>query len=92
MIFEKETGSSKQKGSNTNTRTSNVFRVPCIIDRTDLGVLVDRDCCESGFRECEGLEDAPSHAIKVVSLHHMEARLVAMHRMQNDLGENGVRP
>lgn len=62
-----------------------MVRDPCIIDRADLGVLVNRNCCEGGFRECEGLEDAPSDAIKVISLHHMEARLVAMHRMQNDL-------
>lgn len=63
----------------------NVFGGPCIIDRTDLGVLIDRDCGEGGFGECEGLEDAPSHAIKVVSLHHMEARLISMHGMQNEL-------
>lgn len=80
MIFQKETEKNRFQLTKRN-----VFRGPCIIDRTDLGVLIDRDCGEGGFRECEGLEDAPSHAIKVVSLHHVEARLVTMHRMQNDL-------
>lgn len=85
MIFQKETGKKKTNNNRLQLTIRNVFGGPCIIDRTDLGVLIDRDCDEGGFGECEGLEDAPSHAIKVVSLHHMEARLVSMHGMQNEL-------
>lgn len=55
---------------------------------TDLVVLVNRDGCEYGFGECEGLEDAPSDLVEVVCLDHVEARLVAVHGLQDDLQQS----
>lgn len=58
---------------------------------TDLGVLVGCDRCEGSLREGEGLENTPADTEQVVSLDDVEARVVAMHRVQNDLqeGETG---
>lgn len=52
---------------------------------TDLGVLVGSDCCEGSLWEGEGLENTPAGAEQVVRLNDVEARVVAMHGMQNDL-------
>lgn len=52
---------------------------------TDRGVLVRCDRGEGSLREGEGLEDAPAHTEQVVCLDDVEARVVAMHGVQNDL-------
>lgn len=51
----------------------------------DLGVLVGGDGREGGLREGEGLEDAPADAVEVVSLNNVEARVVAVHGVEDDL-------
>lgn len=52
---------------------------------TDLSVLVRCDRCEGSLGEGEGLENTPADAEQVVRLHYVEARVVAMHGVQNDL-------
>lgn len=52
---------------------------------TDLGVLVGCDGGEGRLREGEGLENAPADAEEVICLHDVEARVVAMHGVQDDL-------
>ncbi len=52
---------------------------------TDLGVLVRCDCCEGRLREGEGLENTPADTEEVVCLHNVEAWVVPMHRVQDDL-------
>lgn len=51
----------------------------------DLGVLVGGDGGEGGLGEGEGLEDAPADAVEVVGLHDVEARVVAVHGVEDDL-------
>lgn len=52
---------------------------------TDLGVLVRSDRCEGSLREGEGLKNTPAHTEQVVRLNDVEARVVAMHWVQDDL-------
>lgn len=52
---------------------------------THLGVLVGCDRREGRLGEGEGLENAPADAEQVVRLHDVEARVVAVHGVQNDL-------
>lgn len=54
---------------------------------THLVVLVGGDRHEGRLREGEGLEDAPAHAEEVVSLHQVEARMVAVHGVEDNLEE-----
>lgn len=49
-------------------------------------VLVGSDRGEDSLREAEHLEDAPAHAEEVIGLHDVEARLVTVHGVQDDLG------
>lgn len=51
----------------------------------NLGVLVGGDGGEGGLGEGEGLEDAPADAVEVVGLHNVEARVVAVHGVKDDL-------
>lgn len=55
------------------------------VRETDLGVLVCCDRREGSLREGEGLEDTPADAEQVVRLDDVEARVVAVHGVQNDL-------
>lgn len=55
----------------------------------DLSVLVGSDCSEGSLREGEGLENTPAHTEQVVCLDNVEARMVAMHGVQNDLQTRG---
>lgn len=50
-------------------------------------VLVGSDRGEDSLREAEHLEDAPADAEEIVGLHDVEARLVAVHGVQDDLGQ-----
>lgn len=52
---------------------------------TDLGVLVRCDRREGSLGEGEGLENTPADTEQVVRLDDVEARVVAMHGVQNDL-------
>lgn len=58
------------------------------VSQTDLGILVGGDRREGRLGEGEGLEDAPADAEQVVSLDDVEARVVAMHGVQNNLQNN----
>lgn len=58
---------------------------------THLGVLVGCDGREGSLREGEGLENTPADAEHVVRLDDVEARVVAMHGVQNDLQTGGER-
>lgn len=49
-------------------------------------VLVGSDRGEDSLREAEHLEDAPADTEQVVGLHDVEARLVTVHGVQDDLG------
>lgn len=49
-------------------------------------VLVGSDRGEDSLREAEHLEDAPAHAEEVIGLHDVEAWLVTVHGVQDDLG------
>lgn len=53
--------------------------------KAHLVVLVGGDRHERRLREREGLEDAPADAEEVVGLDEVETRMVAMHRVQDDL-------
>lgn len=53
----------------------------------DLSVLVGCDRCEGSLREGEGLENTPADTEQVVCLDDVEAWVVAMHGVQNDLQE-----
>lgn len=57
--------------------------------KANLGVLVGRDSSEGGLWERESLEHTPSHAVEVIGLHDVEAGMVAMHGMQDDLRHRG---
>lgn len=57
---------------------------------TDLSVLVGSDCSEGSLREGEGLENTPAHTEQVVCLDNVEARMVAMHGVQNDLQTRNI--
>lgn len=52
---------------------------------TDLGVLVRCDGGEGRLGEGEGLENTPADTEEVVCLDEVEARVVAMHGVQDDL-------
>lgn len=52
---------------------------------TDLCVLVGSDSGEGSLRESEGLEDTPADTEEIICLNDVESRVVAMHRVQNDL-------
>lgn len=49
-------------------------------------VLVGSDRSEDSLREAEHLEDAPADTEQIVCLHDVEARLVTVHGVQDDLG------
>lgn len=51
----------------------------------DLGVLVGGDGHEGGLREGKRLEDTPADAVEVVGLNNVEARVVAVHGVEDDL-------
>lgn len=53
--------------------------------RTDLCVLVGSDRSEGRLGESESLENTPADTEQVVSLNDVEARVVAVHWVQNDL-------
>ena len=57
---------------------------------TDPGVLVGGDGRERSLWEGEGLENTPADAEQVVCLDDVEARVVAMHGVQNDLKKRGI--
>lgn len=48
-------------------------------------VLVGSDRSEDSLREAEHLEDAPADTEEIVCLHDVEARLVTVHGVQDDL-------
>lgn len=50
-------------------------------------VLVGSDRGEHSLREAEHLEDAPADTEEVICLHDVEARLVTVHGVQDDLGQ-----
>lgn len=49
-------------------------------------VLVGSDRGEDSLREAEHLEDAPADTEEVIGLHDVEARLVSVHGVQDNLG------
>lgn len=64
--------------------------MPCCASdcsETDLSVLVSSDGGEGGLREGKGLEYTPAYTVHVVCLDNVEARVVAMHGVQNYLKE-----
>lgn len=50
-------------------------------------VLVGSNRSEDCLREAEDLEDAPADAEEVICLHNVEARLVTVHGVENDLAQ-----
>lgn len=48
-------------------------------------VLISSDRDEFRFGKREGVENVPSHAEDVVCLHHVDTRLVLVHRIENYL-------
>lgn len=52
---------------------------------TNLGVLVCRDSREGGLGKCESREHTPADTVEIISLYDVEAGMVAMHGMQDDL-------
>lgn len=50
-------------------------------------VLVGSNRSEDGLREAEDLEDAPADTEEVICLHNVEARLVTMHGVEDDLAQ-----
>ena len=65
-------------------------RVVVDLELSDLFVLVGGDGDEGGLREVEGVEGVPTHGKDVVGLHHVDARLVLVHGVEDDLGGGGV--
>ena len=63
-------------------------QVPAV---TDLAILVGCDGSKTGLREAEALEGCPANAVQIICLHHMEARLVLVHGVQDNLRRNGQR-
>ena len=59
-------------------------------EEAHLGVLVGGDGHEGSLGEGESLEDAPANAEHVVRLDDVEARVVAVHGVEDDL-ESGER-
>lgn len=68
-----------------NVETSAEGLVRFVAAETNLGVLVGGDCGEGRLGEGESLENTPADAEQVICLDHMEARVVAMHGVQDDL-------
>lgn len=52
---------------------------------TNLVILICSDGSELGSRKMEGLKIVPVQVIDVIGLHHMEAGLVLVHTVHNDL-------
>lgn len=50
-------------------------------------ILVGSDRSKDCLREAEDLEDAPADAEEVVCLHNVEARLVTVHGVEDDLAQ-----
>lgn len=48
-------------------------------------ILVGSNRSEDSLREAEDLEDAPADTEEVICLHNVEARLVTVHGVQDDL-------
>lgn len=48
-------------------------------------ILVGSNRSEDSLREAEDLEDAPADTEEVICLHNVEARLVTMHGVEDDL-------
>lgn len=79
VIWRQRRGRSQRNGRSLGSVTTETG--------AHLAVLVGGDRHEGRLREGEGLEDAPADAEQVVSLDQVETRMVAMHRVQDDLEE-----
>lgn len=56
-----------------------------------LFILIGGHRGEDGLWEAEGMEDAAAGAEEAVCLHDVETRLIAMHGVKDDLGEESQR-